>query len=309
MERHTDNEAIPGALIVRPEASLIYFNIDHVCDTILTRVRGETNKPGLVVLDLSAAPYVDLQSAHSLAGMADELRTLGVRLQVVEARSGVRDRLNSEGLEERIGRANRFVTSLMHSTNSSGPNRRHQSPMTPLYDHFAATVLSVTSTHVSADASVRRVKEKSMLRQFLFGGSISICNIVIHALIMTAVVRASQAAAAKAATRPNLVLIAVMAATVSVLMVAHTCEIIVWSLAYGLVDAVPDSTDHLYFAFVNYTTLGYGDIVPVERWRLARANDSHEWSSSVRLVDRRYIRGLAKDHDLTFAAGDGDPTR
>jgi MFS superfamily sulfate permease-like transporter len=110
MERHADNEAIPGAVIVRPEASLIYFNIDHVCDTILGRVRGETNKPGLVVLDLSAAPYVDLQSAHSLAGMADELRTLGVRLQVVEARSGVRDRLNSEGLEERIGRANRFVT-------------------------------------------------------------------------------------------------------------------------------------------------------------------------------------------------------
>ena len=24
----------------------------------------------------------------------------------------------------------------------------------------------------------------------------------------------------------------------------------------------------LYFAFVNYTTLGYGDVVPVERWRL-----------------------------------------
>jgi high affinity sulfate transporter 1 len=109
MERHTDNEAIPGALIVRPEASLIYFNIDHVCDSILTRVHAEAIKPGLVVLDLSAAPYVDLQSAHSLAGMADELRTLGVRLQIVEARSGVRDRLNSEGLEERIGRTNRFV--------------------------------------------------------------------------------------------------------------------------------------------------------------------------------------------------------
>ncbi len=84
-----------------------------------------------------------------------------------------------------------------------------------------------------------------MLRQFLFGGSISICNIVIHALIMTAVVRASQAATEMAATRPNLLLIAVMAATASVLMVAHTSEIIVWSLAYGLVDAVPDNTDHL----------------------------------------------------------------
>jgi hypothetical protein len=107
-----------------------------------------------------------------------------------------------------------------------------------------------------------------MLRQFLFGGSISICNIVIHAFIMTAVVRASQLAAAKAATRPNLLLIAVMAATASILMVAHACEIIVWSLAYGWVDAIPDSTAHLYFAFVNYTTLGYGDIVPVERWQL-----------------------------------------
>jgi hypothetical protein len=24
----------------------------------------------------------------------------------------------------------------------------------------------------------------------------------------------------------------------------------------------------MYFAFVNYATLGYGDIVPVERWQL-----------------------------------------
>ncbi len=107
-----------------------------------------------------------------------------------------------------------------------------------------------------------------MLRQFLMGGLTSICNIAIHALVMTAVVRASQATAMKAASRPNLLLIAVMVATVSVLMAAHVCEVIVWSLAYGLVDAAPAGTDHLYFAFVNYTTLGYGDVVPVERWRL-----------------------------------------
>ena len=30
------------------------------------------NAPKLVVLDLSAAPRLDLQSAHALAGMADE---------------------------------------------------------------------------------------------------------------------------------------------------------------------------------------------------------------------------------------------
>jgi hypothetical protein len=32
--------------------------------------------------------------------------------------------------------------------------------------------------------------------------------------------------------------------------------------------AAPADTDFLYFAFVNYTTLGYGDVVPVERLRL-----------------------------------------
>jgi hypothetical protein len=107
-----------------------------------------------------------------------------------------------------------------------------------------------------------------MLRQFLMGGAVSVCNIVIHALVMTAVVRASQATAVRVAARPNLALIAVMVATVSVLMAAHACEVLVWSLAYGLVDAAPAGTDLLYFAFVNYTTLGYGDVVPVERWRL-----------------------------------------
>jgi hypothetical protein len=34
------------------------------------------------------------------------------------------------------------------------------------------------------------------------------------------------------------------------------------------VGVAPADADVLYFAFVNYTTLGYGDVVPVERWRL-----------------------------------------
>jgi SulP family sulfate permease len=70
MDRHSDNEPTPGALIVRPEASLVYFNIDQVCMTILDRARQAPVPPRLVALDLSAAPYVDLQSAHALAGLA-----------------------------------------------------------------------------------------------------------------------------------------------------------------------------------------------------------------------------------------------
>ena len=108
-----------------------------------------------------------------------------------------------------------------------------------------------------------------MLRQFALGAGVSICNIVIHALVMACVVYAARfTAKAQTASHPQMRLALVMIATVSVLMVAHAGEVIVWSLAYAMLDVVPDGTNALYFAFVNYTTLGYGDIVPVERWRL-----------------------------------------
>jgi sulfate permease, SulP family len=109
-ERHPDNELIPGVLIFRPESSLMYFNVEHVCDTIQEHVHSEVTPPKLVVLDLSAAPYVDMQGAQTLAGLAEELRLAGVRLQVVEARSSVRDRLRAEAVDTRLGGVNRFTT-------------------------------------------------------------------------------------------------------------------------------------------------------------------------------------------------------
>ena len=59
-----------------------------------------------------------------------------------------------------------------------------------------------------------------------------------------------------------------MWATVTVLMFAHLSEILVWGAVYDLLGAVPHGVDSFYFAFVNYTTLGYGDIIPATRWRL-----------------------------------------
>ena len=109
-QRHPENELIRGALIFRPESGLVYFNVDNVCESILKRVRAESPPPRLVVLDLSAAPRVDMQSAHALAGMADELTTQGIRVQAVEPRSSVRDRLRSEGVDGKLGGVNRFTS-------------------------------------------------------------------------------------------------------------------------------------------------------------------------------------------------------
>src|SRR5436190_10065077 len=59
-ERHPDNEPTPGAVILRPEAGLVYFNIDHVRDAIRAAVRAESPRADLVILDLSGSPFVDL---------------------------------------------------------------------------------------------------------------------------------------------------------------------------------------------------------------------------------------------------------
>jgi hypothetical protein len=107
-----------------------------------------------------------------------------------------------------------------------------------------------------------------MLRQFLVGAAASGCNIAIHALVMVAVIRAARFADELATAYQTFRLIAVMIATVTVLMIAHLAEVLVWSLIYAAIDVAPEGADLMYFAFVNYTTLGYGDVTPVERWRL-----------------------------------------
>jgi high affinity sulfate transporter 1 len=123
-QRHPDNELIPDVLIFRPESGLVYFNIDHVCRTILDRISVEPQPPKLLVLDLSAAPRVDMQSAHALGDLSKDVTAKGIRFQAVEARSSVRDRLRTEGVDSKMGGINRFrsVADAVEDFQRSGAN-------------------------------------------------------------------------------------------------------------------------------------------------------------------------------------------
>lgn len=105
-----------------------------------------------------------------------------------------------------------------------------------------------------------------MILQLIIGSCVTGINIVIHALLTVTTIRVARASTST--FHPWRHLIGVMTATVLVLMATHMAEVFVWSVAYGMVNAAPEGADHFYFAFVNYTTLGYGDITPVARWRL-----------------------------------------
>lgn len=108
-ERNPENLSVPGAVIFRVEAGLVYFNVDFIHDSVMDHVAKAADTK-FVVLDLSASPRVDLQSAHTLAVLAEELTESGIRFQVVEARSSVRDRLRAEGLDEKLGGISRHTT-------------------------------------------------------------------------------------------------------------------------------------------------------------------------------------------------------
>ena len=107
-----------------------------------------------------------------------------------------------------------------------------------------------------------------MIRQLLFGGAVSAVNIGLHALVMMILIQVAQKASTRSKSRASQHLVLVMIPVVLVLMLTHATEIIVWATAYWIVDATPPEADRVYFAFVNYTTLGYGDVVPVKRWNL-----------------------------------------
>jgi hypothetical protein len=52
------------------------------------------------------------------------------------------------------------------------------------------------------------------------------------------------------------------------LLLIHLAEITVWALFYWWKDCLPDAESAFYFSGVTYATVGYGDLVLKEPWRL-----------------------------------------
>ena len=149
-----------------------------------------------------------------------------------------------------------------------------------------------------------------MMLQILVGTLVSLINIGLHALVTVAAVAIARSAGLRHTERPRLHLMGVMIATAVVLKLAHTLEILVWAVTYGIVQAAAAGSDLLYFAFVNYTTLGYGDITPVQEWRLIGPLTAMNgvllfgWSAAILF---EVLRKTLEHLGLTEASGVGSP--
>jgi len=57
-------------------------------------------------------------------------------------------------------------------------------------------------------------------------------------------------------------------AVVILMFFASLLEVVLWAATYLALDALHDFETALYFSMVTFTTLGYGDVVLEDRWRL-----------------------------------------
>jgi SulP family sulfate permease len=128
LERHPDNEQIPGVLVFRIQSSLLYFNVDHVRTQVWEQIIARDSLR-LVVCDLSNSPHIDVAGAATLAALHKDLKSRGVQLRIVEAHAQARDLLRAEGFEEQVGYFGRHMSveqAIVEFTESALPVNLHE---------------------------------------------------------------------------------------------------------------------------------------------------------------------------------------
>ena len=125
LARHPDNEIVPGVMIVRVEASLLYFNVSHVREQFRQHLAAGGAGLRTVVWDLSTSPYIDIAGARLVGELQRAVAARGAALRVVEARAAARDLIRKEvGMS--VGEVSRRLSIddvITHAQSTTAPER------------------------------------------------------------------------------------------------------------------------------------------------------------------------------------------
>jgi hypothetical protein len=98
---------------------------------------------------------------------------------------------------------------------------------------------------------------------------LSVANLTLLAVVAVALARFLLPRVPPAVARsPFWGGVAVLGAALAALLATALAQMAAWAAAFLLCGEFADPEDALYHSAVNFTTLGYGDIVMSRRWRL-----------------------------------------
>ena len=108
-----------------------------------------------------------------------------------------------------------------------------------------------------------------MIRLILSALGLTAITVIIHGVgTVTSVGRVTRHWSGRKDRPGRLVAELFMTQLVGALLLLHLTEAIVWALFFVLVGGLPDLESAVYFSLTSYTTVGYGDLVLPEPWRL-----------------------------------------
>lgn len=110
IRRHPDNELLPGILLFRVEAPLVYFNVSYVYQQVWRSIKQSGPELKTVIFDLSTSATIDSSGARLIKRLHEKLVNLGIVFKVAEAHSEVRDILRFEDIEHLLGHVSRRDT-------------------------------------------------------------------------------------------------------------------------------------------------------------------------------------------------------
>jgi sulfate permease, SulP family len=126
LERHPENSAIPGVIILRLDAPIYYASALTVRGRIKTLVDEAGPSLRAVVLDAAGQDSLDVTSAEVLKGLVVELRDKGIDYYVAELHLPVKDFGQRAGLLDLIGEDHLFPTidAAVRSIEMSGGSKK-----------------------------------------------------------------------------------------------------------------------------------------------------------------------------------------
>jgi MFS superfamily sulfate permease-like transporter len=94
---------MPDVFVFRPDAALLYFNVEYVRDRFFDLLNQRDSGVRLAVIFMGSSPAVDLAGAELLEELCHGLAERGIDFRLAEARGNVRDTLRRAGFERVYG--------------------------------------------------------------------------------------------------------------------------------------------------------------------------------------------------------------